>query len=140
LSGITKFSYIMQSIHGNNKKYLRFGGGKLKELNDLSEESYRVIVLPMIKQMFDTQVIIGHDANPFGKDSDLKQNGVKSFPSDLVYVLRSIQLIKGMGMGMNVGKGTNGFSVLPIWYPYAKEYVREYEQEHTANVITTLKG
>ena len=48
--------------------------------------------------MFDTKGRV----DPFDKDSPLKECAITSFPSDLFFVLRVVQLIRGMKQGMEV--------------------------------------
>jgi hypothetical protein len=51
-----------------------------------------------------------------GQENGLKQNAVLSFPSDLCYVLRTIQIMRGMAMHMDVD-----FHLNKAWTPLAKE-------------------
>ena len=53
----------------------------------------------MAVNMFDTRGRV----DPFAEDSPLKQSAITSFPSDLFFVLRVVQLIRGMKQGMEVG-------------------------------------
>lgn len=48
--------------------------------------------------MFDTKGLV----NPFGVDSPLKQSPISTFPSDFFFVLRVVQLIRGIKQGMQV--------------------------------------
>jgi len=50
------------------------------------------------------------------QENGLRQNAIVSFPSDLSYVLRSIQLLRGMATHMNVD-----YSLAHHWSPLARE-------------------
>lgn len=71
---------------------------------------------PLIKRrmaygMFDTRGTV----NPFDEDSPLKICPVSNFPPDLFFVLRVIQLIRGIKQGMEVIPNSNSIelSVFP---------------------------
>lgn len=73
----------------------------------------------MAISMFDTR----GSADPFSKDSALKQSAITSFPSDFFLVLRVVQLIRGLKQGM----GVKNFSSAEQWKPYAEQAVRVLE-------------
>ena len=64
--------------------------------------------------MFDTRGRV----DPFDKDSPIKKAAITSFPSDLFFVLRVVQLLRGMAAGMDVE-----FSSAQQWLPWAQETI-----------------
>ncbi|KAL4431977.1 hypothetical protein ABPG77_000244 [Micractinium sp. CCAP 211/92] len=67
--------------------------------------------------MFDTS----GKADPFDPDSPIKQMGIQKFPPDMFFVLRVVQLLRGLASGMKV----SDFSSAKQWAPYAKEASRQ---------------
>jgi predicted unusual protein kinase regulating ubiquinone biosynthesis (AarF/ABC1/UbiB family) len=62
--------------------------------------------------MFDTM----GKMDAFGPNSVLKANPVKEFPGDFFFVLRVVQLLRGLAHGM----GVDDFSCAGQWKPYAR--------------------
>lgn len=71
----------------------------------------------MATGMFDTKGKV----DPFDKDSPIKQCAITTFPADFFFVLRVVQLIRGLKQGMDV----KDFSSAEQWKPYAEQAVRE---------------
>jgi predicted unusual protein kinase regulating ubiquinone biosynthesis (AarF/ABC1/UbiB family) len=69
--------------------------------------------------MFDTEGTV----NPFDPNSPIKQVSVENFPSDLFFVLRVSQLLRGLANGMNI----KDFSAAKQWSPFAQSAVKELE-------------
>ena len=69
--------------------------------------------------MFDTEGTV----NPFDPDSPIKQVSVENFPSDLFFVLRVSQLLRGLANGMNI----KDFSAAKQWSPFARNAIKELE-------------
>lgn len=69
--------------------------------------------------MFDTEGTV----NPFDPDSPIKQISVENFPSDLFFVLRVSQLLRGLANGMKI----QDFSAAKQWAEFAKVAVTELE-------------
>ncbi|KAK9811448.1 hypothetical protein WJX72_004052 [[Myrmecia] bisecta] len=66
--------------------------------------------------MFDTRGKV----DPFDEDSPLKKMGITTFPSDMFFVLRVVQLLRGMSFGMDIGE----FSSAKQWEPFAEQALR----------------
>ncbi|KAM0925639.1 hypothetical protein ACQ4PT_004068 [Festuca glaucescens] len=78
------------------------------ELEELFELSLR---------MFDTRLPPGVTVlSPFAEDSSLTKVGVENFPEELFSVLRTIQLLRGLTVGMGLR-----FSCAQQWKPIAQE-------------------
>ncbi|KAL6613986.1 hypothetical protein ACP70R_036256 [Stipagrostis hirtigluma subsp. patula] len=68
-------------------------------------------------RMFDTRLPPGVTVmSPFADDSSLHKVGVQSFPEELFSVLRTIQLLRGLTVGMGLS-----FSCAQQWRPIAEE-------------------
>ncbi|TVU36132.1 hypothetical protein EJB05_18048 [Eragrostis curvula] len=68
-------------------------------------------------RMFDTRLPPGVTVmSPFAEDSSLTKVGVQSFPEELFSVLRTIQLLRGLTVGMGLS-----FSCAQQWRPIAEE-------------------
>jgi hypothetical protein len=69
--------------------------------------------------VFSTEMVDGKEFNPFGKDSILMENGVREIPSDLVFVIRVIQMQRGIASAL----GCPEFSLARQWRPAALEFL-----------------
>lgn len=69
------------------------------------------------RNMFDTRGVI----NPFSESSEIKQNAITKFPSDMFFVMRVVQLIRGLAYGMKI----SDFSTAKQWRKYAKKALAE---------------
>lgn len=74
--------------------------------------------------MFDTEGTV----NPFDPNSPIKQVSVENFPSDLFFVLRVSQLLRGLANGMNI----KDFSAAKQWSPFARSAIKELEDKDGA--------
>lgn len=70
--------------------------------------------------MFDTAEVAGVSHNPFADDSALKSATVESFPPDLFFLLRTIQIFKGICSAT----GNTDFSLAKEWEPLARRALR----------------
>jgi hypothetical protein len=82
--------------------------------------------------MFDTT----GKADPFDPDSPIKQAAIEKFPSDLFFVLRVIQLLRGLADGMRV----EGFSTAKQWGPLAKQALKEQGKHLLHSTAVQLKA
>jgi len=53
--------------------------------------------------------------NPFSPNNALKANAVTALPSDLYFVVRTVQLLRGIAFAFDVD-----FSLADSWRPYAR--------------------
>lgn len=82
-------------------------------------ESNPTLFSLMASSLFDTKLPSGcSTSDPFKKDSLLKQIPVNNFPKDLFFVLRTIQILRGLSVGMGIR-----YSCVEIWNDLAKEAV-----------------
>eukprot|EP00850_Spirogloea_muscicola_P022824 SM000313S11974 [mRNA] locus=s313:57890:61361:- [translate_table: standard] len=120
----------------------------LREMGIETEKDARVAPQSfrrMAHMMFDTETTAEFaNTNPFSSDSSLKSNPIKanqlpscpetsywlwcclqraaSFPKDMFFVLRTIQLLRGLSYGMGVSH-----SVAKQWRPLAEQALEQYE-------------
>lgn len=69
------------------------------------------------RNMFDTRGVI----SPFSESSEIKKNAITKFPSDMFFVMRVVQLIRGLAYGMKI----SDFSTAKQWNKYAKKALAE---------------
>ncbi|XP_074570087.1 uncharacterized protein LOC141826703 [Curcuma longa] len=74
-------------------------------------------LLKLAQRMFDTKLPPGVTVmSPFAEDSSLKKVSVQSFPEELFSVLRTMQLLRGLSVGMGIF-----YSCAEQWRPIAEE-------------------
>ena len=71
--------------------------------------------------MLDTRVVPGYIIDPFNPKNALKNNAVSKMPSDLYFVVRTIQLMRGIAYAFNVD-----YSLSDSWAPYASTILTKY--------------
>ncbi|KAG0497333.1 hypothetical protein HPP92_002024 [Vanilla planifolia] len=71
----------------------------------------------LAKKMFDTKLPPGIAVlSPFSEESSLKKIAVQSFPEELFSVLRTMQLLRGLSVGLGIS-----YSCAEQWKPLAEE-------------------
>ncbi|CAN6464287.1 unnamed protein product [Victoria cruziana] len=74
-------------------------------------------LLKLARGMFDTKVPPHvKTMSPFSDDSSLKKISVKSFPEELFFVLRTVNLLRGLSVGLGIN-----YSCAEQWKPIAEE-------------------
>lgn len=58
--------------------------------------------------------------DPFSPDSPIKSLGISHFPPDVFFVLRVMQLLRGLAGGL----GVHDFSAARQWGPHARAALR----------------
>lgn len=71
------------------------------------------------RTLFSTEMVGGKPFNPFGKDSILAENGIQNIPSDLVFVIRVIQMTRGVSTAL----GCPEFSLATEWKTAAEDFL-----------------
>mmetsp|Transcript_23381 Transcript_23381/g.30538 ORF Transcript_23381/g.30538 Transcript_23381/m.30538 type:complete len:531 (+) Transcript_23381:91-1683(+) len=113
----TKFAQLVKAMSQKNEVEIvdRFYDLGIK----LAKPEDRKTAHNIAVSMFDTRNIPGYAANPFDENNGLKTNAVKVLPPDLYFMLRSIQILKGMAYGMGVD-----FHLSKVWDKYATDFLR----------------
>lgn len=90
----------------------------------------------MATMMFDTTLnSLYTTSNPFAEESLLKNNNVQAFPQDLFFVLRTVQLLRGLSKGMDVP-----WSVSTHWKPMAEEVLAAAASSSPGGRVVTGRG
>jgi predicted unusual protein kinase regulating ubiquinone biosynthesis (AarF/ABC1/UbiB family) len=74
--------------------------------------------------MFDTIAGKHYVLNPFSSKSAIKRNSVLSMPPDLYFIVRAVQLMRGISCAFAL----EDFSVANIWTPYARQVLYPSKQ------------
>ncbi|BDA44687.1 probable AarF domain-containing protein kinase 1 [Coccomyxa sp. Obi] len=77
----------------------------------------QALMTKMAFGMFDTRT--SHRVDPFSPDSPIKSLGIEHFPPDVFFVLRVMQLLRGLAGGLGVE-----FSAARQWAPIARRALR----------------
>lgn len=75
--------------------------------------------------MFDTASVPGVSDNPFSDNSALRSASVEKLPKDLVFLLRTMQLLRGI----SVATGNNDFSMVSCWGNIARAEVKAFSRQ-----------
>lgn len=91
--------------------------------NTVSARSHLTLEEKLAYTMFDTAAVRGVSDNPFSAESALREGSVSDLPKDLVFLLRTLQIIKG------ICKATynDDFSMVSAWRRVARREVRKAE-------------
>jgi len=79
----------------------------------------KISIQKMVRAMFDTRGKV--DMSPFSEHSLLKINPVTQIPADMYFVLRAVQMFRGMSSKVGVD-----FSLADAWSPFADAVLRNY--------------
>ncbi|KAJ8907642.1 hypothetical protein NDN08_007751 [Rhodosorus marinus] len=107
-------------------------GVKTKRIREIESQpspehlgrSGRPQILPeekLARTMFDTRSIEGVSNSPFSNDSAIKHVEVETFPQQLYFVLRTVQILRGVAHGM----GVSDFSVCDRWNKVYRNQLRQ---------------
>ncbi|KAL1363767.1 hypothetical protein HN51_011950 [Arachis hypogaea] len=84
-------------------------------------EIHQEDMFKLAQQMFDTKMPPGESVlQPFSDDSLIKKIGVQAFPEELFSVLRTVQLLRGLSVGLGIN-----YSCAEQWKPFAKEALNQ---------------
>jgi aarF domain-containing kinase len=73
--------------------------------------------------MLDTRVMHGFDMDPFSPNNALKYNSVKKLPTELYFLVRTVQLMRGIAYGFHLD-----YSLSQRWAPYAEKAIVRIEK------------
>ena len=74
----------------------------------------------MALSMLDTKKIPGYTMDPFSPNSPLMGNTICEMPSDLYFLVRTVQLMRGVSFAFELD-----YSVCKQWAPYARKILLE---------------
>ena len=98
--------------------------GALDRLGVRTERDDVPLKAEMAVGMFDTRGRV----DPFDPESPIKKMGISTFPADMFFVLRTVQLLRGLACGM----GVPAPSVAAEWAPFAEAALRAEGAAHPA--------
>lgn len=113
--GIKVTSKKSRASDFNAKKARRSESKSKKEGNNLSLEE------KLAYTMFDTATVQGVSDNPFSEDSALRSGTVSDLPKDLFFLLRTLQILKGLCKATY----NSDFSMVQAWSAIAKQEARK---------------
>lgn len=113
---VEKFALMILALNSNdnNKIVKNFGdlGVVLANYKDINN------VVAIARTMLDTKKVPGYIIDPFNPGSTLKINSVVKMPPDLYFLIRTVQLMRGIAFGFEID-----FSLAESWAPYARRYL-----------------
>lgn len=74
--------------------------------------------------MFDTASVPGVSDNPFSEDSALRSASVEKLPKDLVFLLRTMQLLRGI----STATFNTDYSIVSCWGNIARAEVKDFSR------------
>ena len=69
--------------------------------------------------MLDTGRSVQYNPDPFDPNNSLKKQTVTKLPSDLYFLVRTVQLMRGIAYAFDLD-----YSLADKWAPYAKEVIK----------------
>lgn len=96
------------------KKVGRLARGRNRKPKSLTVEE------KLAYTMFDTAAVPGVSDNPFAGDSALREGSVEKIPKDLVFLLRTMQILKGICRATS----NSDFSIISSWRDLARMELR----------------
>jgi len=116
-----KFARMVEAIDdGNRDKILEsFFDLGVKVTNPNDKQTVADIAVTML----DTRCVPGYIIDPFNPQNALKTNAVSEMPADLYFIVRTVQLFRGICFAFNLD-----YSLASAWAPYAKRTVSRIEK------------
>lgn len=114
MSMAVKFANMISALNSDNESKIisAFKGlGVIMENPDDLES-----ITGIAKTMLDTKVVPGYDMNPFSEDNAIRRNAVTHLPSDLYFLVRTVQLMRGIAFAFDLD-----YSLAKAWGPYANQ-------------------
>jgi aarF domain-containing kinase len=113
------FALMIQAMNSRNqleivKSFKRLG---IEVSNPDDHDSIADIAVTVL----DTRVIPGYIIDPFNPNNALKRNAVSKMPQDLYFVVRTVQLLRGIASAFDLD-----YSLSTAWAPYAAKIVSKY--------------
>ncbi|ONK71185.1 uncharacterized protein A4U43_C04F5760 [Asparagus officinalis] len=113
------------------QSYRDLGIDTLSTCEDEQRELFK-----LAQRMFDTYLPPGVTVmSPFSEDSSLKKVGVQNFPEELFSVLRTMQLLRGLSVGLGIN-----YSCAEQWRPIAEEMLYKAGRLKDEDLITRRPG
>lgn len=124
---VLNFSLMIESLNSKNRNSIvesfKRLGIEMENAND--HDSISKIAMTML----DTIEIANYSMNPFSSDNALKLNAVVKMPPELYFVVRSIQLLRGICYAFNL----KDYSLAKAWSPYAQKIIQNNQNSFNMN-------
>ena len=116
---LVKFSRMILAINsGNQDRILKaFNNLGIKMTNPQDKRGCEIMALSML----DTKKIPGYTMDPFSPDSPLLGNTICEMPSDLYFLVRTVQLMRGCCFAFGLD-----YSLSRQWAPAARKVLAEH--------------
>lgn len=113
-----KYSAMIEAIAAGERSQIvaAFKDLGVRVMNEDDEKSIQNIAVTML----DTRVVPGYVMDPFNPKNSIKDNPVKKLPADLYFVVRTVQLLRGIAHAFEVD-----YSVADAWRPHARKILAE---------------
>ncbi len=109
-----QFARLILALDSGNEKAV---SKALDNLGVVTDGDNIEIKAEMARGMFDTTGKV----DPFDPESPIKKMGISTFPADMFFVLRVVQLLRGLQDGM----GITDFSSAHQWKPFAEVALKQ---------------
>jgi predicted unusual protein kinase regulating ubiquinone biosynthesis (AarF/ABC1/UbiB family) len=73
--------------------------------------------------MLDTRNVPGYIIDPFNPGNALKRNAVSNMPAELYFVVRTVQLLRGIAYAFDID-----YSLATAWGPYATKILQKHPE------------
>jgi aarF domain-containing kinase len=113
-----KFSHMILAIHSGNQDRINSAFTNLGIIMTNPDDKRGVEMMAL--SMLDTRKIPGFSMDPFGDDGPLKGNTISQMPSDLYFLVRTVQLMRGISFAFELD-----YSLASKWAPYARRVISE---------------
>lgn len=121
------FACLVKAMAGKDAsgvaRYMKALGIETKHNDSGSRKEKLVKALTLEEKlaytMFDTAAVEGVSDNPFSSESALREGSISSLPKDLVFLLRTMQILKGICKAT----GNDDFSMISAWKNAAEREV-----------------
>lgn len=115
------FALMIQALNSRKqeeivKAFFRLG---IEVSNPLDIECVANIAVTML----DTRNVPGYIIDPFNPLNALKRNAVSKMPADLYFVVRTVQLLRGIAYAFDID-----YSLATAWAPYAAKTLQKHRQ------------
>lgn len=113
------FAEMIESLNSNNRTRIIESFFKLDiKVSNTDVDNYNIVEAIAVT-MLDTRKYPGFAASPFDASNALRQISVSKMPSDLYFLVRTIQIFRGMCFAFDID-----FSMAKEFSPYAKKLLQ----------------
>lgn len=121
---LVKYSAMVDAIAAEDTERIiaAFKDLGIRVVNEADKSSVEKMAITML----DTRVVPGYILDPFDPENSLKDNSVTKLPPDLYFVVRTVQLFRGIAHAFEID-----YSVANVWRPHAKRILSEMKISRT---------